>query len=140
VLTDQPAHIEKAMQEYGKHLGTAFQLIDDVLDYVANEQDMGKKAGDDLAEGKPTLPLLHAMWNAPPKNAQLIKSAIENSDGMANFDAILAIMHQTGSIEYTQNKAIQEANMAKAALSVIPDSEYKEALLGLAELSVNRSS
>lgn len=140
VVTDQPAHIEKAMQDYGKHLGTAFQLVDDVLDYVASEDDMGKKAGDDLSEGKPTLPLLHAMWNASPKNAKLIRSAIENSDGMANFDTILALMHQTGSIEYTQNKAIEEANMAKAALSLIPDSQYKEALLGLAELSVNRGS
>ncbi|MFT6268531.1 MAG: octaprenyl-diphosphate synthase [Alphaproteobacteria bacterium] len=140
VLTDQPAHIEKAMQDYGKHLGTAFQLVDDVLDYVANEDDMGKKAGDDLSEGKPTLPLLHAMWNASPENAKLIRSAIENSDGMANFDTILALMHQTGSIEYTQNKAIEEANMAKAALSLIPDSQYKQALLGLAELSVNRGS
>jgi octaprenyl-diphosphate synthase len=140
VLTDQPAHIEEAMQNYGKHLGTAFQLIDDVLDYIANEEEMGKKAGDDLAEGKPTLPLLHAMWNASPADAKLISSAIENADGMTNFDTILAIMQKTGSIEYTQNKAIEEANMAKAALSIIPDSEYKNALLGLADISVNRGS
>jgi octaprenyl-diphosphate synthase len=140
VLTDQPANIEKAMQDYGKHLGTAFQLIDDVLDYVANEDDMGKKAGDDLAEGKPTLPLLHAMWNASPEDAQLIRSAIENANGMEHFDTILKIMHQSGSIEYTRTKAIEEANMAKEALALIPDSEYKQALFGLAELAVNRGS
>jgi octaprenyl-diphosphate synthase len=140
ILTDQPLHIEKAMQDYGKHLGTAFQLVDDVLDYVANEDEMGKKAGDDLAEGKPTLPLLHAMWNADSKNAALIKDAIENANGMQNFDTILSVMKQTGSIEYTQNKAVEEANKAKAALSTIPDSPYKEALVGLAELSVNRGS
>lgn len=140
VLTDQSIEIEKAMQEYGRHLGTAFQLIDDVLDYVADEQDMGKKAGDDLAEGKPTLPLLHAMWNASSDDAKLIRSAIENADGMAHFDKILEIMHQAGSIQYTQNKAMDEANKAKAALASIPDSEYKEALLGLADLSVNRGS
>lgn len=140
VLTDQPAHIEKAMQNYGKHLGTAFQLVDDVLDYVASEEDMGKKAGDDLAEGKPTLPLLHAMWNAPADSAALIRSAIENADGMAHFDTILALMHESGSIEYTQNIAIEEAEKAKAALSVIPESEFKDALIGLAELSVNRGT
>lgn len=140
VLTDQPPEIEKAMQDYGKHLGTAFQLIDDVLDYVANEQDMGKKAGDDLAEGKPTLPLLHAMWNANEENASLIRSAIENADGMAHFDTILALMYASGSIEYTQNKAIEESNKAKVALSAIPDSPYKEALLGLADIAVNRGS
>jgi len=140
VLTDQPEIIEKAMQDYGKHLGTAFQLVDDVLDYVANEQDMGKKAGDDLAEGKPTLPLLHAMWNASPSDAVLIRSAIENADGMDNFDIILGLMHQSGSIKYTQDLALQEANKAKVALSVIPESQYKNALLGLADLSVNRIS
>lgn len=140
VLTDQAAPIETAMQNYGKHLGTAFQLIDDVLDYVADEEDMGKKAGDDLAEGKPTLPLLHAMWNANVDDAKLIKSAIENADGMAHFEAILNIMKKAGSIEYTRKKAIEEANLAKAALEVIPDSEYKNALIGLADLSVNRGN
>jgi octaprenyl-diphosphate synthase len=140
VLTGQAAPIETAMQNYGKHLGTAFQLIDDVLDYVADEEDMGKKAGDDLAEGKPTLPLLHAMWNADTDDANLIKSAIENADGLPHFEAILNIMKNTGSIEYTRLKAIEEANLAKAALAVIPNSEYKEALIGLADLSVNRGN
>lgn len=140
VLTDQAAPIEAAMQNYGKHLGTAFQLVDDVLDYVADEEDMGKKAGDDLAEGKPTLPLLHAMWNANTDDANLIKSAIENADGLPHFEAILKIMKKTGSIEYTRQKAIEEADLAKAALSIIPNSEYKEALIGLADLSVKRGS
>lgn len=140
VLTNQPSDIELAMQNYGKHLGTAFQLIDDVLDYVANEEDMGKKAGDDLAEGKPTLPLLHAMWNANSSDAELIRSAIENADGLPNFEQILSIMNQSGSIEYTRNKAIEESDLAKQALDVIPDSEYKNALLGLADLAVNRGS
>lgn len=140
VLTDQPLDIETAMQNYGKHLGTAFQLIDDVLDYVADEEEMGKKAGDDLAEGKPTLPLLHAMWHANDKDATLIKSAIENADGLPDFEAILSIMKKTGSIDYTRAKAIEEANLAKQALNIIPDSEYKNALIGLADLSVNRIS
>ncbi len=140
VLTDQSADVERAMQDYGKHLGTAFQLIDDVLDYTAQEDEMGKKAGDDLAEGKPTLPLLHAMWHANEADAALIKSAIENADGMAHFDTILQVMQQHGSIEYTRQCAIKESEKAKAALACIPESEYKQALIGLANLSVNRAS
>lgn len=140
VLTDQNQVIESAMQNYGKHLGTAFQLIDDVLDYSASNDDMGKNAGDDLAEGKPTLPLLHAMWNASETDAKLIHSAIENADGMAHFDKILHVMEQTGSIEYTRQKAIEESNKAKNALQDIPNSQFKQALIGLADIAVNRSS
>jgi octaprenyl-diphosphate synthase len=140
VITNQNKEIELAMQEYGKQLGTAFQLIDDVLDYVADEKDMGKKAGDDLAEGKPTLPLLHAMWNTDDENAALIRSAIENADGMANFERILAVMEKTGSIEYTRKLAVQASDAAKKALQPIVDSEFKQALVGLADLSVNRNS
>jgi octaprenyl-diphosphate synthase len=140
VLTDQNQETEKAMQLYGKHLGTAFQLIDDVLDYTSQEEEMGKKAGDDLAEGKPTLPLLHAMWNTDDANATLIRSAIENADGMQHFDLILNIMEATGSIEYTHQLAILEAQKAKNALVDIPESDYKRALIGLADLSVNRSN
>lgn len=140
VLTDQDEPIEVAMQEYGKQLGTAFQLIDDVLDYTASENDMGKKAGDDLAEGKPTLPLLHVMWHANQDDAQLIKSAIENADGMKHFDKIISLMDKHGSIEYTRNKAIEASESAKKALILLPESNYKNALIGLADLSVNRDS
>jgi octaprenyl-diphosphate synthase len=140
VLTDQSKDVEHAMQNYGKHLGTAFQLIDDVLDYTAQEDDMGKNAGDDLAEGKPTLPLLHAMWNANEENASLVKSAIENADGMQHFDLILDLMQKTGSLEYTQKLAIEESSKAKAALAVLPESDYKQALIGLADIAVNRTS
>jgi octaprenyl-diphosphate synthase len=128
------------MQAYGKHLGTAFQLIDDVLDYTAQAEDMGKNAGDDLAEGKPTLPLLHAMWNCDAPDASLIRDAIENANGLPHFDRILKVMHDTGSLSYTQNLAEIEAQKAKDALALIPDSQYKQALIGLADLSVNRSS
>lgn len=138
ILTDQNSDIELAMQAYGKHLGTAFQLIDDVLDYTAEADDMGKNAGDDLAEGKPTLPLLHAMWHCEASDAQLIRDAIENANGMPHFDHILQVMQKTGSIAYTQECAEIEAQKAKAALSIIPKSEFKDALLGLADLSVNR--
>jgi octaprenyl-diphosphate synthase len=140
VLTEQEQAVEESMQAYGKHLGTAFQLIDDVLDYTAQADEMGKNAGDDLAEGKPTLPLLHAMWHADEAHATLIKESIENANGMQHFDTILSVMKSTKSIEYTRELAINESNKAKEALKVLPDSPYKEALFGLADIAINRSS
>jgi octaprenyl-diphosphate synthase len=140
VLTKQDQVVEESMQAYGKHLGTAFQLIDDVLDYTAQADEMGKNAGDDLAEGKPTLPLLHAMWHADEAHATLIKESIENANGMKHFDTILSVMKSTKSIEYTRKLAINESNKAKEALKVLPDSPYKEALFGLADIAINRSS
>ncbi|MFC4700549.1 octaprenyl diphosphate synthase [Glaciecola siphonariae] len=140
VLTDQRQDVEIAMQHYGKHLGTAFQLVDDVLDYTAKSEQMGKQAGDDLAEGKPTLPLLHAMWNSNGEDAALIKSAIENADGMAHFERILAVMESSGSIAYTRDLAQAEANKAKQAISILPESHYKAALIGLADIAINRDS
>ncbi|MGF1740647.1 octaprenyl diphosphate synthase [Vibrio profundum] len=139
ILSDAPAETEFALQNYGKYLGTAFQLIDDVMDYTADGKEMGKNVGDDLAEGKPTLPLLYAMHNSDNEDAALIRSAIENADGMAHLEQILAIMDKTGSLDYTTQKAEQEADKAIAELSVLPDSDYKQALVTLAHLAVNRS-
>ncbi len=140
VITNQNKEIELAMQEYGKQLGTAFQLIDDVLDYTANERDMGKKAGDDLAEGKPTLPLLHAMWHSSPSDATLIKNAIENRNGMEHFERIISLMEKHGSIAYTREKALSASQAAKNALTILPETDYKQALLALANLAVNRDN
>jgi octaprenyl-diphosphate synthase len=139
-LTDQDTQIELDMQAYGKHLGTAFQLIDDVLDYTAQSDDMGKNAGDDLAEGKPTLPLLHAMWNSNDADALLIRDAIEKANGMPHVDHIRKVMIDAGSLAYTQGCAEIEAQKAKNALANIPESVYKDALIGLADLSVSRGS
>lgn len=140
VLTDQRQDIEIAMQQYGKHLGTAFQLIDDVLDYTAQSEQMGKHAGDDLAEGKPTLPLLHAMWNGSKEDALLIRSAIENADGLPHLQKITAMMTETGSIEYTRQLALAEANKAKASIELLPESIFKSALLALADVAINRET
>lgn len=140
VLTDQRKDIEVAMQSYGKHLGTAFQLIDDVLDYTSQSDSMGKQVGDDLAEGKPTLPLLHAMWNGSEEDASLIRSAIKNADGMHHFDRIVDAMNKSGSIEYTQKLAELEASKAKAAIRIVPESNYKQALMALADIAINRES
>ncbi|MCY7294451.1 octaprenyl diphosphate synthase [Alteromonas sp. a30] len=140
VLTRQPPEMETAMQNYGKYLGTAFQLVDDIMDYSSDAQEMGKNLGDDLAEGKPTLPLLYAMWNGNENQAALIRSAIENSNGMENLDTILQAMEETKALEYVKEQALKAKQQALDALSIIPESEYKDALKGLAEAAVERVS
>ncbi len=139
ILNDSPADVELAMQNYGKYLGTAFQLIDDVMDYTSDGKEMGKNVGDDLAEGKPTLPLLYAMQNGTPEQSAMIREAIEKANGMEKLNEILATMEETGSLEYTRQKAYQEADKAIAELHVLADSPYKEALVTLAHMSVHRS-
>ena len=141
VLTEQNEHIERAMQEYGKHLGTAFQLADDILDYMADSEEMGKNAGDDLAEGKPTLPLLYAMWHATNDGDKaLIQEAIEQSNGLPHLTRIQGIMEETGALDYTRQCAQKEVQMAIDSLSAIEDSKYKEALIALAHISIERTS
>ncbi|MGO1297669.1 MAG: octaprenyl diphosphate synthase [Vibrio sp.] len=139
LLVEAPEPVETALKDYGRYLGTAFQLIDDVMDYASNGEEMGKNVGDDLAEGKPTLPLLHAMRHADPQQAQLIRDAIEHANGMDHLDEILAAMDQAGSLTYTSQKAQEEADKAIAAIAILPDSEYKQALITLAHMSVNRT-
>jgi octaprenyl-diphosphate synthase len=138
VLTEQTVEIEQAMQDYGKYLGTAFQLIDDILDYSANPEEMGKNVGDDLAEGKPTLPLLYAMWHGSAEQSAQIKQAIETGDGMQYFSEIMVSMEQTGALDYTKKLALQASAQAIDALKPLPDSLYKEALIGLAHIAVER--
>jgi octaprenyl-diphosphate synthase len=140
VLTDQTAEIELAMQDYGKYLGTAFQLVDDILDYAADSTEMGKNVGDDLSEGKPTLPLLYAMWHGNDQQAKLIRDAIEKSNGMDHLEDIMQAMEDTGSLVYTREQAFKAAEQAIAALAPIPESEYKQALIGLAKVSVERAA
>ncbi len=139
VISNQPAAIEQAMQAYGMHLGTAFQLIDDVLDYQADAAELGKNIGDDLAEGKPTLPLLHALKMGNERQQQLIREAITEGNGMQHFSEIMTALEQTGAFDYTRNKAEQEAKAAQLALQPLPDSPYKQALLELADIAVSRS-
>lgn len=140
VITRQSDATEQAMLAYGRHLGTAFQLADDILDYASDSEAMGKNAGDDLAEGKPTLPLLYAMWHAAEEDAALIREAIEQANGLPHLQRILGVMQQTGALTYTRQKACEEADLAIAALSSIPDSEYKQALIALAHIAVDRNN
>ncbi|AIZ79636.1 octaprenyl diphosphate synthase [Actinobacillus equuli subsp. equuli] len=135
--------VETALKNYGCYLGTAFQLIDDILDYSAKAESFGKNVGDDFVEGKPTLPLLHAMHAAQAKGNQaqmdMIRSAIENGGEREQIPAVLEIMAEHQSLEYAMTRAKQEAQKAVDALTVLPESEYKQALISLAYLSVDRS-
>ncbi len=128
----------KALAEYGMHLGTAFQLIDDVLDYTANSEELGKNIGDDLAEGKPTLPLIYAIENGTTEQASFLKNVIKEGNGDA-FNEVFEIVKSTGAIDYTENCANEEAKKAAASISKLPESAYKEALITLAAFSVQRS-
>ncbi len=140
VIANQPPEIEQAMIDYGVHLGAAFQLIDDVMDYTADAQEMGKNVGDDLAEGKPTLPLIHAMMNGTAEDASLIRDAIEKMNGMDNLEQILAILDRNGSLNYCFDKAQQEAELAVQSLDLLPESDYKQALISLAYIAANRNN
>lgn len=130
---------EKALQDYGRYLGTAFQLVDDVLDYSANAAELGKNIGDDLAEGKPTLPLLHAMRSGNAEQVQLIRDTIEQGGNLEALDDILAIMTQYKSLDYAMQRAKEEAKKAVDVIRILPESAYKNALISLAYLSVDRT-
>jgi octaprenyl-diphosphate synthase len=138
VLTKQSPAIECAMQDYGKYLGTAFQLVDDIMDYSSQSEEMGKNMGDDLAEGKPTLPLLYAMWHGNKQQAAMIREAIETGNGMEHLTPILAALEETNALGYTKQQALKASQQAIDALGPIKESKYKDALIGLANISVER--
>ncbi|WP_445495340.1 octaprenyl diphosphate synthase [Photorhabdus sp. SF281] len=140
ILSNATPEQEAALQDYGRYLGTAFQLIDDLLDYDADSDTLGKNTGDDLNEGKPTLPLLHAMNHGSPEQSALIREAIEKGNGRHLLETVLTTMRQCGSLEYTRKRAEEEADKAIAALQVLESSPYKQALVGLAHIAVQRLS
>ncbi|GAB3456289.1 polyprenyl synthetase family protein [Massilia terrae] len=127
-----------AAGEYGRSLGTAFQLIDDVLDYAGDAAEIGKNVGDDLREGKPTLPLIYLMERGTPQQRELIRSCIENGDEQ-HFDAVLAAVTSSGALDYTRREAIVAAERAAAAIADLPESEYKQSLLQLCSFAVDRN-
>jgi len=128
---------EAAAEKYGIHLGTAFQLIDDVLDYSADEQQTGKHLGDDLAEGKPTLPLIYSMQHGTSQQAAVVRNAIEQGD-VAQFAEVLSIIRTTGALDFTRQQALQEAELACAAIAGFAESDYKQNLLELARFAALR--
>ncbi len=138
IISSRAPAEEQAMASYGMYLGTAFQLIDDVLDYSSNAEEIGKNIGDDLAEGKPTLPLIHVMRTGSKEQVDTVRNAIE-SGGRDQIDAVIEAVKSTGAIEFTAEKAKNEADKAIAALAIIEPSQYKDALIALANFSVNRT-
>ena len=138
ILNNASGSDEAAMAEYGTRLGTAFQLIDDVLDFSGETSEIGKELGDDLAEGKPTLPLLYALRHGNQKQAQLIRHAIEHG-GLENLQEIVAIVGETGALEHVRNLARNESKAACAAIAHLPDSNYHAALVELATFAVSRT-
>ncbi len=127
-----------AAGEYGRSLGTAFQLIDDVLDYAGDATEIGKNVGDDLREGKPTLPLIYLMEHGTEEQRQLVRSCIETGDEQ-HFDAVLSAITASGALDYTRRAAEVQADRAAAALAGMPESRYKDSLLQLARFAVDRT-
>ncbi|NRA69493.1 MAG: octaprenyl diphosphate synthase [Gammaproteobacteria bacterium] len=140
VITHQQQDIIDAMKLYGMHLGTAFQLVDDHLDYTADAEKLGKNIGDDLAEGKPTLPLIYAIAHGTPEQATMIRTAITDGNGLSMLEPILETLAATGALDYTLAQAQIEADKAINALQAIDDSPYKEALIALAHMAANRNT
>jgi octaprenyl-diphosphate synthase len=138
ILSGSPHEVEQAMVEYGRHLGTAFQLVDDALDYKSTAEELGKNLGDDLAEGKPTLPVIYALANAPAAEAARLREAIENG-GIDDLDQITRLIETSGGLEYTARMARREKELAVAALGRLPASKYRDALASLADFAVART-
>ena len=137
LLGKADAAVEEALAAYGMHIGTAFQLIDDVLDYSGDEAETGKHVGDDLAEGKPTLPLIHAMQHGTPEQAATVRAAIENMD-RESFPAVLATVRSSGALAVAHRHGAAEAERAKGALAALQDSKFKQTLLQFADFAVQR--
>jgi len=137
ILGQAAAETEAGLAQYGMHVGTAFQLIDDVLDYSGDLNETGKNLGDDLNEGKPTLPLIYAMRNGSPAQAQTVRHAIEQG-GRDDFQAVLEAITNTGALDYAREQAGHEAAAACSAIERMPNSKYRECLLQLAKFAVNR--
>jgi octaprenyl-diphosphate synthase len=138
VISDAPREVEEACADYGRALGTAFQLVDDLLDYEGDTQSLGKNVGDDLREGKPTLPLLIAMERGTPQERGLIRHAIEHGE-VERLAEIVTVVRRTGALEATRDAARVEAQLARERLFALPPSGAREALLELCARSVDRS-
>ena len=137
ILKGHPVEVQEAMENYGRHLGIAFQMIDDVLDYTGDPETTGKQVGDDLNEGKPTLPLIHTMTAGSDDDSTLIKSALSNKSS-EQLDEVIAAVKRSGGIDYTQNQAQMHRQHALSSLNHLPDSSATSALAALADLAIDR--
>ena len=134
VLAQAQAPVRRALAGFGRHLGTAYQLVDDVLDYRSNPQERGKNLGDDLAEGKPTLPLIHALKSGSETQRTAIRRAIEQG-GLEQLEPVVAAIEATGALDYTTRLAQAELEQALSSLGSLPDSSYKDGLAALARFA-----
>jgi octaprenyl-diphosphate synthase len=139
ILGGAPAAVEEASAAYGRSLGTGFQLVDDLLDYEGNSHELGKNVGDDLREGKPTLPLLIAMERGTEAERLVVRHAIEDGE-VQRLPEIVEIVRRTGAIDATRQAAEQEADKARACLANVPEGPARAALLELCSRSVRRSA
>lgn len=138
VIAGADTTVREQAKRYGYHLGIAFQLVDDTLDYQGSAEELGKNVGDDLAEGKPTLPLIHAIRHSNSEDAALIKQAI-SSGGLDKLEQIIQIVNDCGALDYANKQAVEHSLLAQKALQGMTDSPFKQALFELAEFSVKRS-
>ena len=138
ILGGLPENQVAALRRYGMELGYAFQIADDLLDYTSDAGTLGKNIGDDLAEGKPTLPLIYALEKASPEQAQSLRHAIEHG-GLDSLDRIIASIRDSGALERTRQRALAHASAARDELVSLPASDYRDALVTLADYSVQRS-
>ena len=138
IVCDVPDELRQAAVSYGRHMGSAFQLIDDVLDYSGDADALGKNVGDDLREGKPTLPRIRVLEKGTPEQAQLIRDAIETGD--ADFEAVAEAIKSTDALQYTRQVAEQEAKLAEEAIADFPESIYKQSLIQLARFAIERDN
>ena len=139
ILSDASEAQQSALKDYGLHLGNAFQIIDDMLDYKSDTKTIGKEVGNDLAEGKTTLPIIYALKNTSGKQHALLIDAIENADN-ANFEKVTEVLSAVNAFDYASKKAQESANLAKQSLQAIADSDFKDALILLCDLSIQRKS
>ncbi len=139
IIAGATSEQRQILRDFGMHIGMAFQLIDDVLDYDGDAVTMGKNVGDDLAEGKPTLPLIHAMRTASAEEAELLRTSITNGT-LDHLESVIAIVRKSGGLEYTRRLAQDEVDKARALLRGIQPSVYRSALEDMADLALNRSS
>ena len=139
VLAGSGLQLRQALGAYGRHLGTAYQLVDDVLDYRSDPTERGKNLGDDLAEGKPTLPLIHALRRGSETQRAAIREAIRQG-GVVHLEPVVEAIEATGGLEYTARLAREQAAQACAALATLPESSYKKGLTALAQFSVEHTA
>ena len=138
ILADATADEREAMRLYGRHLGIAFQIVDDLLDYLSDAETLGKNVGDDLAEGKTTMPLIHSMRVGSDADKELIRHAIRQG-GLEDLTPVIETVQRNGSVDYTREKAVEQIELAKSAIAGLADTSFKETLMQIADIAIERT-